>query len=452
MDLVVMTCDAYQDTWEAFFKLKDKYWDCKYDTYLVTETKDCPYSKTIKTTGAWTKRLREALEQLDNEYVIFMLDDFFLRSKVDQERIDGIIKHFDSNTAVFNTERYNLSKTTEKSVYGFKNRQNKQMYLCSCQPSIWNREKLISLLQQDMTPWEWETQILDSEYKFYINKGDTIFDIGYYEDKKPWAIVQGKWATECRELFKKEKIKVDFYERGFLDMKLSIIIPYRDTYDMACKLLDKLTKQATKDVEIILIDDGCNEDWSKYDIRVINKEQTKWRSASPGRNMGLDIAQGKYIAFIDADDMVVDNYIETVLNKCNEDFDYCYMSWKDSKGKKVIIDNEPPEWNQSVWNGIYKRETIGKHRFKETTQYGEELDFILKVRRGVKGTPILGPIYIYNVGVEGGLTDLFCKGLIDREAPLTAQVVMYLRFISKLGGVETFVYEWIKRFHKEHDI
>ncbi|MDY0199121.1 MAG: glycosyltransferase, partial [Tenuifilaceae bacterium] len=42
--------------------------------------------------------------------------------------------------------------------------------------------------------------------------------------------------------------------------------------------------------------------------------------------------------------------------------------------------------------------------------------------------------------------------LIDREAPLTAQVVMYLRFISKLGGVETFVYEWIKRFHKEHDI
>ena len=104
-DVLVLSCDSYSDTWKIFYDLKSKYWkDCPYDTYLVTETKDCDYFKTIKTTGAWTKRVREALIKLDSDFILVMLDDFFIRDYVDQERIDNLINYFDNDIAEFNVD------------------------------------------------------------------------------------------------------------------------------------------------------------------------------------------------------------------------------------------------------------------------------------------------------------------------------------------------------------
>lgn len=213
MDLVVMTCDAYQDTWEAFFRLKDKYWaNCPYDTYVITETIDCPYANTIKTTGAWTKRLREALEQLDSEHIIFMLDDFFLRSKVDQDRIDTIIKHFKDDTAVFNFELRSFLPCHEDGLIGFKRRKNKTSYLNSCQPSIHHRLKLIERLQKDQNPQEWECELVDSKYNFYVNSGNYIIDIGYRHQPLEigWGITRGKLTDECKRFLAKEGFDIEW--------------------------------------------------------------------------------------------------------------------------------------------------------------------------------------------------------------------------------------------------
>ena len=233
-------------------------------------------------------------------------------------------------------------------------------------------------------------------------------------------------------------------------MKLSIVIPYYKTLELTKKLLDNLMKQQTKDVEIIVIDDGCNEkSLDKYDIKVIHKSND---GVSSARNTGLNIAQGKYIAFIDSDDNVSKDYVKNVLNKINkEEFNYCYMSWSNNKGTKYIIDNEPPEFNKSVWNCIYKKEVIGKKRFRGNMQYGEDWDFNTRVRKG-KRVNITEVMYYYNDGRIDSLTDQYCKGTITATKPLKAQIVLFQRFISKLGGVETFVYEFLKSKYKDHDI
>ena len=205
--VVIMSCDAYEDCWEPFFNLLDRYWkDCPYEKYIVTETKDCKYANTIKTIGSWTARYRQALEQLDCEYVITLLDDFFLHKKVNQEKINQILGYFKPNIACFNLEEC-YDTTSAESIYnGFKLRKNNQQYLCSCQPSIWNRKILIELLSKDMTPWQWETQRLNSKYEFYINSRELIFDIGYYKERKPWAIVQGKMSNDMIDLFEREQL------------------------------------------------------------------------------------------------------------------------------------------------------------------------------------------------------------------------------------------------------
>ena len=449
--VLVMSCDKYSDIWTTFHKLYKKNWkDNPYKTYFCTETKKNNNFETINTQGSWTARTRQALEKIDTDYVIFMLDDFFLRKEVDQIRIEAILDQFKPNTAVFNLELINGIKTKESSLKGFKLRQNNQVYLCSCQPSIWNRKILIELLQEDMTPWQWETQIIDSKYDFYINSEDLLFDIGYYLERKPWGIVQGKWATECIELLKEENI--DFNVRGFIDMKLSIIIPYYKTLKLTKVLLANLTKQKTSEVEIIVIDDGCNEKaLDKYDVKVIHKENN---GVSSARNTGLDIAQGKYIAFIDSDDMIKDNYITKILDKINNStFDYCYISWE-AIGKitnKYIIVDEPLNWNTCVWNCIYKKELIGNKRFNEDKHFEEDTEFNENVRKGKKEN-IKEILYIYNSGRENSLTNLNDKGLTKKKTEIKAQIIIYRYYISLLGGCETAIYNACSLLKDKYDI
>ena len=105
LSVVVMSCDAYEDIHRSFYTKRKIWGNCPYETYLITETKDSEYAKTIKTQGEWTARLRQALEKIDTEYVLFMLDDFFIREYVDQERIDKVLNSFQSDIATFNFER-----------------------------------------------------------------------------------------------------------------------------------------------------------------------------------------------------------------------------------------------------------------------------------------------------------------------------------------------------------
>ena len=88
-------------------------------------------------------------------------------------------------------------------------------------------------------------------------------------------------------------------------MKLSILIctvPSRvDTY--LPKMIKSLEKQATKDVEIIWLGDN------------------KKRSVGQKRNDLLDLAQGKYVTFVDDDDRVTDDYVSLILKGIEKDVD-----------------------------------------------------------------------------------------------------------------------------------
>jgi glycosyltransferase involved in cell wall biosynthesis/uncharacterized protein YlbG (UPF0298 family) len=442
-----MSCDKYNDVWDAFFKLYRKYWSNNpYKTYICTESIECEHAETIKVQGSWTKRFREALEQIDSEYVIVLLEDFFLRNKVDQKRIEATIPLFDDDTACFDFQQEYFVKNLDCDKKGYKLKPTNCAYTCSCQPAIWDRKKLINLLQGDKNPWEWE-MYGKSSYKHYINDGKLVFDIGF--KFAPFAITQGKWCKDIPKFFEKEEIQIDYSKRGFYDIELSIIIPYYKTLELTKQLLNRLIPQMNINVEILLIDDGCFEkELDKYPIRVIHKNNG---GVSSARNIGLNLAGGKYIAFVDSDDMVSGNYIDKIQEKTKEEWDYCYISWENSQGKQYVIEEEPPQFNKSVWNCVYKREAIDKNRFKENLQYGEDWEFNDRVRKG-KRANITDILYIYNTENDNSLTKRFSRGEITAERPLQAQLVMYLRFVSKIGGVETFLYEFFKEFHNKHDI
>lgn len=221
--LIVNSCDSYEDTWYPFFKLLKKYWpNLKYDIVLNTETKRFSYEglniRTIKATSKinqiWSNRLYNVLKKINTEFVIIMCDDFFIREPVDQKRIDYCINNFDKDTATFNFEKTYSCEDINCSLEGFKLRPDNSTYRLSCQAGIWNRIKLMELLDCNMNPWEWETSNPKNNYKFYINCGNFIINYGY-ENHKWMGICKGKWViNDVKPLFKKENINIDFNLRN----------------------------------------------------------------------------------------------------------------------------------------------------------------------------------------------------------------------------------------------
>lgn len=179
------------------------------------------------------------------------------------------------------------------------------------------------------------------------------------------------------------------------DLLISIIIPYWNTLAQTTRLMSRLEPQLNDKVEIIIVDDGCNEKALDYfNAKVIHLPENSGGASVP-RNVGLDNAKGKYICFIDSDDIVEPDYIDTILAKIDsEDFDYCYYNWQ-SPHLVMIIKEEPPEWNCCVWNCVYKRELIGDERFDPTLKIAEDYDFNKRVKKG-KRANIDRILYYYN--------------------------------------------------------
>ena len=201
-------------------------------------------------------------------------------------------------------------------------------------------------------------------------------------------------------------------------MELSIIIPCYNAEPYINELLDKLAPQMTSEVEVIVVDDGSKKPFETDWNFVVVKRQDN-QGASAARNAGLDMATGDYIAFIDADDLVSDKYIQTILNKAKtEKFDYCYLSWKafggwDADVKLSSITDKFPEFNLCVWNRVYKRSMIGNVRFNENKLIAEDAQFIRDVdETGRKKAFISDYMYFYRSNAEDSLTKRAGAGLI----------------------------------------
>ena len=183
-------------------------------------------------------------------------------------------------------------------------------------------------------------------------------------------------------------------------LKLSIIIPYYDTYELTIKLLKQLELQKTDDVEIILIDDGCHETrFDKYDfIKVIHNETNL--NAPKSWNIGIRASKGKYIGFIDSDDMIMPYYIETLISAIdNELADEIKFGWLDINRNHHV----PKPINVAIWKAIYKREICPL--FREDWKYRSDVPFQKDLAK-IQHTNILlnKTLYLYNSGREGSLT------------------------------------------------
>ena len=136
--------------------------------------------------------------------------------------------------------------------------------------------------------------------------------------------------------------------KNYLDVsniKVSIVVPFYNRINYLLETIDSIKKQTHKNWELILINDGSTEDIDKVkqlcDDKIILYDNSYGKGVSSARNLGMDIADGAYLAFLDSDDLFEENKIEEQLKyMILTGIDCCYTNYVqfyDTSDKKESI-------------------------------------------------------------------------------------------------------------------
>ena len=109
-----------------------------------------------------------------------------------------------------------------------------------------------------------------------------------------------------------------------MDDKITVIVPVYNVENYLRKCLDSIMAQTYKNIEIIVVNDGSTDtsgeickEFSGMDHRIIYIEQEN-AGLSAARNTGLNNMSGDYVTFVDSDDWIEQDYIETLYKKIVE--------------------------------------------------------------------------------------------------------------------------------------
>ena len=157
--------------------------------------------------------------------------------------------------------------------------------------------------------------------------------------------------------------------------KVSVIIPIYNTESYLQQALDSICNQSLPELEIILINDGSTdnsqniiEEYTRKDARISYRVQPN-QGQGVARNNGLQLAKGKYIYFMDSDDVLVENALKHCYEKCEQNkLDFVFFD-----AETISEDPEKvPTFNycrkeviseDKIWNGIELLKHELEHNF-----------------------------------------------------------------------------------------
>lgn len=187
--------------------------------------------------------------------------------------------------------------------------------------------------------------------------------------------------------------------------KVSVIVPAYNCEKTIEETINSIEEQTYKNIEVIIVDDGskdntfekCKKLASIYNNIILFYKENG--GVSSARNKGLELASGDYISFIDSDDLLKQDMIETLvydIQNYKADMSICGYIIKNMSGyeKKCYDTNNILEFDKyellneffyekkiavSLWNKLFKRKVIENIKFDETLKINEDKLFLFNV-------------------------------------------------------------------------
>lgn len=237
--LLVSSCDKYEDTWHPFFELLHIYrngFSCP--IVLNTETKhyenrhfDIRVINSPKKM-TWSERMINVLRQIDTEFVLLILDDYFLKDQFGTERFDKVLNYLRTHKNVGFVDISPRWAASEKEAK--ENLQNnaiqddfyireKDEWNITLVPSVWRKDFFLNLLRKHEDVWmfEYYSGIRAKKTGMKVVRFVTRMPTIYEYDFQVWTgmgITRGQWLPKNVDFFNRHGIEVNFLNLGILNV------------------------------------------------------------------------------------------------------------------------------------------------------------------------------------------------------------------------------------------
>ena len=222
-------------------------------------------------------------------------------------------------------------------------------------------------------------------------------------------------------------------------MKISIVIPAFNVENHIGNTLKSLINQTNKQFEAIIINDGSTDNTLKIaenimsesdliNYKIISQENG---GVSLARNRGLEHATGKYVLFLDGDDYVASDFVETVFQYINQQ-EYDVICWAfdtvteeeksvqkyfDKYRNKILnmtgIEALTNIFNNYMWictsSAVYRREFLSEYdlKYTEGCVCGEDLELTFKALTRANNVIFIDKVLSYYVQRRGSITESY---------------------------------------------
>lgn len=260
---------------------------------------------------------------------------------------------------------------------------------------------------------------------------------------------------------------------------LSVIVPIYNCEKYVTACLESIAKQSVSEMEVICVDDGSTdgsralaEEFAKTDERfcVIHQDN---KGLSGARNTGLDVAKGRFIIFVDGDDIVggKDGATGEEFNELisamgeGEDIDFAFgdidivyeanRDWESSDrdyyklpftGLQTLKGTEALSMHCSVWSKCYRKSVIDRYqlRFPEGLNYEDAYWHMCFVAVGPRCMGLSTKVYTYYRRPCGIMNETFTSKSTQRAFQHVKIMEAAYRFYEK----NNFVYKNIALLQK----
>ena len=193
---------------------------------------------------------------------------------------------------------------------------------------------------------------------------------------------------------------------------ISVIVPVYNAEQHLPQCLDSLLKQTYSNIEVICIDDKSSDNswislsqYAQVDSRIIPIQLETNSGAGVVRDLGIQIANGNFLMFVDSDDYIENDCIETFVNAITKNTDIVIGDYFLNKNNKQKLIKTPDNY-QSAWLRtspcirLYKKDFLCKNDISfRKSRYYEDIVFNYRCminNPNIKNRTYAGYHYVFN--------------------------------------------------------
>lgn len=236
--------------------------------------------------------------------------------------------------------------------------------------------------------------------------------------------------------------------------RVSIIIPVYNGEKYLNRCIESAINQTVEDIEIVLINDGSTDASRKIcdyyakqnkHIKVIHQEN---QGVTAARRAGIENSESEFIYFLDADDSIENNTIETILSFVNPDVDIVVFESNsdieytmEQYGVDLFSFNN---WN--IWGKLFRKSLFDEYVLSVPKYFSIGEDFLMQLRilKNIQGKILLKKIhkYNYNINNSESVQKKFSYRTYEYESRMINEVCSIMDSLKDYDCISRSYFKW----------